>query len=436
MTLMSLFNDFITLAMFLLAGFVVREKCKIFQKYFIPASVIGGIIALVLGPQVLGWVVIPKTFAGMSGVMINFIMAALVFGVPINFKQIRNYLDYSFMGLIVYGFQLGGGVFLGMMLRRFWKDLPAGWGCMGVFSFIGGHGTAAAVGNVFKSNGVEDNLGIGMILSTIGVITAIVFGMMIVNWGIRHGKTLYIKDTDRAEASFFGGLLPADKRTPVGLNRVSPVGINNIALQFVFIALCIWVGGWVVVPIKTHVTHMSGIPSFIYGIVGAMIIWPLMCRFKLDQYADKKTISSMSGFCLEIVIVSAIATIRIDLLTRFWLPILIYSAICVAITFLIEIYFCPRMCRNEWFEKLCMNFGQATGNTSTGLALLRSVDPNMQSSAADAHGVSSVVYLPVLSFIPAAAPLLCLQNEWIVVGIGAVLCVAGIVIGRIFFWQK
>ena len=118
MTLMSLFNDFITLAMFLLAGFVVREKCKIFQKYFIPASVIGGIIALVLGPQVLGWVVIPKTFAGMSGVMINFIMAALVFGVPINFKQIRNYLDYSFMGLIVYGFQLGGGVFLGMMLRN------------------------------------------------------------------------------------------------------------------------------------------------------------------------------------------------------------------------------------------------------------------------------------------------------------------------------
>ena len=67
MTFASIFQDLILLFTFLMAGFVIRELVKPLQRFYIPASIVGGILALVLGPQVLGWVTIPKSFSSMAG---------------------------------------------------------------------------------------------------------------------------------------------------------------------------------------------------------------------------------------------------------------------------------------------------------------------------------------------------------------------------------
>lgn len=83
MTLTSLQNDVILLGIFLLIGFAVRELVKPLQKLYIPASVIGGVIALIAGQQVLGIVEIPESWSSMSSVLINLIMTAMVFGVTI-----------------------------------------------------------------------------------------------------------------------------------------------------------------------------------------------------------------------------------------------------------------------------------------------------------------------------------------------------------------
>ena len=44
MTVASLCNDILVLAVFLLVGFFVRELCKPLQKLFLPSSLIGGLI--------------------------------------------------------------------------------------------------------------------------------------------------------------------------------------------------------------------------------------------------------------------------------------------------------------------------------------------------------------------------------------------------------
>ena len=54
MTVASLCNDILVLAVFLLVGFFVRELCKPLQKLFLPSSLIGGLILLLLGQQILG----------------------------------------------------------------------------------------------------------------------------------------------------------------------------------------------------------------------------------------------------------------------------------------------------------------------------------------------------------------------------------------------
>ena len=69
------------LSVFLLIGTFLRAKLKIFQKTFIPASVIGGFLLLLLGPIVSGVLPIPdswiSTYSALPGVLIVPIVAAV-----------------------------------------------------------------------------------------------------------------------------------------------------------------------------------------------------------------------------------------------------------------------------------------------------------------------------------------------------------------------
>ena len=95
MEVKAVYNDLIIIGLFLFAGFMIREHCRVLQKLFIPASLIGGVVALLLGPQVLDLVPIPKTFGKYPGSMVNIVMAAISFGISLNKKSATNMLDYD-----------------------------------------------------------------------------------------------------------------------------------------------------------------------------------------------------------------------------------------------------------------------------------------------------------------------------------------------------
>ncbi|MBQ9720641.1 MAG: sodium:glutamate symporter, partial [Oscillospiraceae bacterium] len=176
MTVSSLFNDMVIIALFMLAGFFVREVVKPIQKLFLPSSLIGGLLALILGPQLLNLVEVPSSFSSFSNVLIAPIMAALLFGVTINRKKIVGYLDYICVEQAIYGMQMCVGAGLGAALALLWPGLPLGWGSMGVFAFQGGHGNAGAAGQTYTDLGIPENMSIGMVLATFGLIVAMLIG--------------------------------------------------------------------------------------------------------------------------------------------------------------------------------------------------------------------------------------------------------------------
>ena len=53
MTFTNVFYGFTEIAILLLAGVLIRDIFKPIRKTFLPASVIGGVIGLILGPQFL-----------------------------------------------------------------------------------------------------------------------------------------------------------------------------------------------------------------------------------------------------------------------------------------------------------------------------------------------------------------------------------------------
>lgn len=70
MTIKTLCSDMLLLAVFMLMGFFIREYIKPLQKLFLPASLIGGLLILLLGQQVLGVVTVPDSYSGIPNVQV------------------------------------------------------------------------------------------------------------------------------------------------------------------------------------------------------------------------------------------------------------------------------------------------------------------------------------------------------------------------------
>lgn len=181
MSIRALMNMMTAVSILILAGFFVREFVKPLQKLFLPASLVGGLVMLGLGQQGLGLITVPKVLGSVPGVLIDIVMVSLVFGVSFNRKMLHSYLDYVCLPMPAYGMQMCVGTLLGGLLSQFWPGLPLGWGVLGVFSFHGGHGTAAAAAASFEKQGLEGHMAVAMVLSTVGLIVAMTVGMALVN---------------------------------------------------------------------------------------------------------------------------------------------------------------------------------------------------------------------------------------------------------------
>lgn len=436
MTFKSLFGDFQVLAALMILGFVVREFCKPIQKLYIPTSMLAGVLGLILGPQVLGVMTIPKSFGSYAGILINLVLTCIVFGITFNKERLKNYLDYSCVCIGIWGWQLMIGVPLGAFLSTIWPALPKGWGLLGVFSFWGGHGTAGAAGTALEKLGSEGALGMGMILSTLGLMSAVTVGMIFVNWGIRKGYAVYTKVPETGYDPTLAGVLPKDKQTPTGYLKVSSSGINALVFQFCMIMFCMWLGTTLITGLGKFIPAVLKINSLVHGMLGAAIIRFFMSKTGTEGYLDKPTVNNISGCALDILILGAVATIKISMVTTFIVPILIYTIVCVGSTLVVGSVLCKKICQHEWFERACCLFGMASGAVPTGLALVRAVDPEGKSSAPDAQGIASSAWAPVYGSAPAFLPGLLMGNMWACAGFGAACFFVPVIIGLVLFGRK
>lgn len=346
-----------------------------------------------------------------------------------------SYLDYVCVPMTAYGMQMCIGTGIGFLLSKVWTGLPTGWGIMGVFSFHGGHGTAGAAAATFSELGVEGNMSVGMVLSTIGLIVAMLVGMIIVNFGVRKGWATYVKEPKKQPDWFCGGVLPADKQKPVGQTVTTGISINHLALQMSWLLLALFIGQRLFAFLETLWSGFSVLPSVLHGVIGGAILWQVLKLLKLDRYVDLKTIKLISGFLLEIVVFTAMATLDVEFISSYIVPIMIYTLVMVTLTVFIVMFTANRFCKHEWFEKAVMAFGAATGNTSTGLALVRAVDPDSNSSAGDTHGVYTTLTAWKDAFV-GLAPMWLVSGISLTMGVGAALMVSFAALGFLFFDKR
>ena len=425
----TVFTDLGLLMVFLLVGVAIREIIKPIQKLFIPASVLGGAVALILGPQVLGLIEIPETFAEMPSPMITVVLTAMILGTKFSGSKFKEYASTTAVEGAIYFGQMTIGLAVGMLLGKVWHALPDHWGILSVYAFFGGHGAATSAGQIYEDAGLEGSLSLAVILATLGLMLAIIVGMIIINIGVRKGWATVV-NKDAQDPWFFGGIIPEGKRNSIGEERLSASGINALALQLALIMLSIFIGNAIFVPLGNVFPVISQFPGFLYGMVGAAIVWFVMCKTHTDQYYDHKTVSGISGLALEICVTAAVATLNVGLMKTFILPIIILSIVVIGFTIIVCFFFGRRWLKKDWFETMCTVFGQCLGSATTGLALGRCVDPDGRTSAFDSFGVASSIMAPLAAVLVAVMPLLSLKSDATVLAIGAAVTVAIILFGE------
>ena len=102
----------------------------------------------------------------------------------------------------------------------------------------------ASAGAAWEEYGVVGNTSVGMIMSTLGVLSCFVFGMIMINVGVRRGWAAQASNDFKNNPSFFGGMLPKDKRTPVGMATVPSTGIDGFSFQLAIVLACMAFGNW------------------------------------------------------------------------------------------------------------------------------------------------------------------------------------------------
>ena len=181
----------------------------------------------------------------------------------------------------------------------------------------------------------------------------------------------------------------------------------------------------------------SGFPLFPLCMIGGLLIQKAAQATKVDYLIDHAQMQRVSGAALDFLVVSAIASIRLDFVLANWQPIAIMAFAGILLNVCMLLFAAPIIFSDAWFERSIAEFGQSTGVTATGLLLLRTVDPEGETSATEAFGYKQLLHEPIMGggiWTSLAIPLL------IINGLGFVFCFSSvmIILWIVFFilWRK
>ena len=101
------------------------------------------------------------------------------------------------------------------------------------------------------------------------------------------------------------------------------------------------------------------------------------------QYQNNYLLSRISGLAFDYMIVAGIASIEFSDLVDLWLPFILMSIAGAIGTYFFLRYICKHVYPDYFYEGLVSMYGMMTGTISSGVLLLREIDPEFKTPAAN-----------------------------------------------------
>ena len=403
-----------------LAGNVIRRKVSLIRNSLLPTSVIAGILifALKFIPLVSNFInAALMEILTYHCLALGFIALSLKTEPAAKKEQKGCVLNTGITTVNTYLIQAIFGLGLTMLLCK--TAIPKLYHAAGLLLPMGfgqGTGQALNIGNVMEGFGFESGTTFGLAVAAVGFLVACIVGVVYMNILRKQGK-LKIQESRCANNTLDTNIYEADEAP---LNE----SVDKLTIQISFIigvyllvflvtlglsALSVkYLGNFGVKTIKPLLWGFN----FLLGTLFAIWIKKIIAQLKKNKVMNRTYINSymmnrLSGMFFDVMIVAGIAAIDWKDLGGLLLPLVIVCGVGTAATFAYLKFVCWKIYPGYEYEGFFSMFGMLTGTASTGMILLRELDPNFETPAADnlvLQGLPAIVFgAPIFLLVPFAA---------------------------------
>ena len=391
--------QFSIISCFLIIANILRRKIRFIDRSLLPVAVIAGFILLLL--KEFNILSIDKTFMESLTyhcTAIGFIALGLrtpsshaiksgssgakSAGLKSGMLIVSTYLVQAVVGLSV----------TMLIAYLFMPDLFMASGLLLPLGFGQGPGQAYNIGTTYQSLGFVGGSSYGLAIASMGFIWA-AFGGATYMVMLRK-KGLKINARMQESAKVTSEMIEEEDEVP--LTEALDKFTIQIALIFiVYLATYLLSKG--ATSLLANATFLGSmgntISSLIWGfnfLIGsslALLVNVILSKLKdfkvmHRQYRNNYMLNRISGLAFDIMITASISSIALADLKNLWIPFLLITTVGGIITILYLKFLCKRVYPEYPVEGFFSMYGMLTGTVSTGVMLLREIDPNFKTPAA------------------------------------------------------
>lgn len=379
----------------LLIANMIKKAFPFMRNSLIPTSVLGGIILLIISETLTlttGNGLFEMALFGENGYkmleIITYHCLALGF-IASSFKTSDKKLDKKRVGEVfdsgvttVSTYLLQGvfGLAITLLATLVITDFFPAAGVILPFGYGQGTGQAMNYGSIYEEMGFNGGTNFGLTIAALGFLSASIGGVVHLNILKKRGK---IKGNNKVELF---------TETVEGENEIPMQGsIDKLTIQIAFVA-----GAYILAFGFMYLLGelLPGMKSTIYGfnfllgVLSATIIKAIIKFFRKKNVMKKDYINNFlmtrtSNFFYDIMVVAGIAAIRLSLLEKYWGVVLILGVVGLIITYVYTRIVAKTLFKEYAEEQFLATYGMLTGTASTGIILLREVDGEFKTPAAD-----------------------------------------------------
>ena len=386
--------QFVYLFILLGVALIIKNNFKLFKKHLMPLSIIAGIIGLILGPEVL------KVIPFNPDILTKAVYHLLAIGfIALGLKERRSktsedIVNTGLLTVTTYAVQAIIGLAVTILLASlFYPDLFKSMGMLLPLGFAQGPGQAVSIGLQWETlepieNAFANGANVGLSIATIGFLWALIGGVPFMNFLVRKEKKIRMRD-NRPDLDTIDRLSPDTEEHTIKIRK--SIYIDELAIQFVLIGAtyAITYGfmrllGGVLEPLGSFGKTMSGLIwgfNFLWGALIAIGIRTIIGFFRKKKiikqhFADNFMLQRISSTVFDLMIVGAISAVSIAVLRKYLGPVIALTTVGGIFMMFWSYFMCKWIYKKDTLEHIVTIYGTWTGTITTGMALLKELDPN------------------------------------------------------------
>ena len=392
------FNVVALLLVSLLAANALKRAFRFLEASLIPTSVLAGALLLLISEAVrliTGVEIFETAFFDGRGIehmeLLTYHMLGLGF-VASTFKSASGKLGKKRTGEIfdtgvttVSNYLIQGvlGLAISLIAVLVIKDFFPAAGVLLPFGYGQGTGQAMNYGNIYETQyGFAGGKSFGLTIAALGFLSASIGGVIHLNILRRQGKIKHRRNQE-------GGLRSEEIQSANEIPMMD--SIDKMTIQVALVAAAYLLAYLFMLGLGALLPGMKAVVygfNFLLGVLAASLIKLSLRLLKKAgvvkrDYVNSFLMTRVSNFCFDLMVVAGIAAIRLGVLERYWGVILIMGVLGAVLTYYYNRLVAKKLFPDYEQEQFLMMYGMLTGTASTGTILLREIDEDFRTPAAD-----------------------------------------------------